>query len=130
MKINMKFCSIFFTAILSLALVNPAFAQDDSDEDKQAEPAAVPEEEQDDVSKALDSTATQWSFQFAYQQTSWKDDLVNGQPRQPGLDNFFQARIVAPLVFEEFTILPRLTFRHYENEKTASPALVIPNYLA
>jgi hypothetical protein len=35
---------------------------------------------QDDVSKALDSTATQWSFQFAYQSTTWKDDVVNGQP--------------------------------------------------
>jgi len=40
--------------------------------------------QQDDVSKALDSTATQWSFQFAYQDTSWKDDMVNGQQRQPG----------------------------------------------
>jgi hypothetical protein len=44
--------------------------------------------QQDDVSKALGSTATQWSFQFAYQSTTWKDDIVNGQPRKPGLDIF------------------------------------------
>ena len=74
--------------------------------------------QQDDVSKALDSTATQWSFQFAYQDTSWKDDMVNGQQRPPGHDNFFQVRVVAPLVFEKFTLLPRLTMRHYENKQT------------
>ncbi|MBT8039482.1 MAG: hypothetical protein HKO85_01680, partial [Xanthomonadales bacterium] len=59
--------------------------------------------EQDDVSKALDSTATQWSFQFAWQQTDWKTDMVGGQPRPQGLDNFAQLRIVAPFVFEKFT---------------------------
>jgi len=71
--------------------------------------------EQDDVSKALDSTATQWSFQLAYQQTDWKTGLVDGQPRPQGLDNFAQFRVVAPFVFEKFTLLPRLTVRHYEN---------------
>jgi hypothetical protein len=84
-----------------------------------------PEEpaQQDDVSKALDSTATQWSFQFAWQGTDWKDDIVNGQPRQPGHDNFVQLRVVAPLVFEKFTLLPRLTLRHYENERTGKSGL-------
>ena len=76
---------------------------------------AVAQEEQDDVSKALDSTATQWSFQFAWQQSDWKMDTVDGQPRPQGLDNFAQLRIVAPFVFEKFTLLPRLTLRHYEN---------------
>jgi len=77
---------------------------------------------QDDVSKAIDSTATQWSFQFAYQaMPQYKDDtLNNGQQRPAGLDNYFQARIVAPLVFDKFTILPRLTIRHYENAQGQS----------
>jgi hypothetical protein len=48
--------------------------------------AADDEPKQDDFSKALNSTATQWSFQSAYQSTTWKDDVVNGQPRNPGLD--------------------------------------------
>ena len=73
------------------------------------------EGEQDDVSKALGSTATQWSFQFAYQTTDWKDDRVNGEERPQGLDNFVQVRVVAPLAYEKFTLLPRLTLRHYEN---------------
>jgi hypothetical protein len=72
---------------------------------------------QDDVSKALDSTATQWSFQFAYQQSDYKDDRVDGMTRQPGLDNFWQVRIVAPLAFDSFTMLPRLTLRHYEDKR-------------
>jgi hypothetical protein len=52
--------------------------------------------EQDDESKALDSTATQWSFQMAYQVADWKDDRVNGQTRPDGYDNFAQLRVVAP----------------------------------
>jgi hypothetical protein len=76
---------------------------------------------QDDVSKALDSTATQWSFQFAYQaMPDYKDDTVNGQTRPEGSTDFAQFRIVAPLAFEKFTILPRLTFRHYENAQGES----------
>ena len=50
--------------------------------------------EQDAVSKALDSTATQWSFQFAYQMMpDYYTDDVNGEPRPPGFDDFIQARI-------------------------------------
>ncbi len=76
---------------------------------------------QDDISKALDSTATQWSFQFAYQaMPDYKDDIVDGQVRPEGSTDFVQARIVAPLVFDTFTILPRLTFRHYENAQGQS----------
>lgn len=78
---------------------------------------------QDDVSKALDSTATQWSFQFAYQSSTWKDDEVDGQTRKPGLDNFVQMRVVAPLTYDEFTVLPRLTLRHYENESTGETGI-------
>jgi len=76
---------------------------------------------QDDVSKALDSTATQWSFQLAYQNMpNYKDDYVDGKPRQEGSTDFVQFRIVAPLAYEKFTILPRLTFRHYENAEGKS----------
>ena len=73
--------------------------------------------EQDAVSKAMDSTATQWSFQFAYQNMPdyFSDTLDDGSTRPPGYDDYLQARIVAPLVFDNFTILPRLTLRHYEN---------------
>ena len=81
-------------------------------------------QEQDDESKALDSTATQWSAQFAYQQLSYKSGtLDNGQPRPQGLDNFFQARVVAPVALENMTILPRLTLRHYENESTGESGI-------
>jgi len=78
-------------------------------------------EESDAETKALDSTATQWSFQFAYQVMDYHDDILdNGQPRPAGLDNFVQMRVVAPLPFENFTILPRLTLRHYENAQGES----------
>jgi len=76
---------------------------------------------QDDVSKALDSTATQWSFQLAYQNMpNYKDDYVDGKPRPEGSTDFVQFRIVAPLAYEKFTILPRLTFRHYESAEGKS----------
>jgi hypothetical protein len=70
----------------------------------------------DAETKALDSTATQWSFQSAYQvNPDYKDDTINGQTRPEGPTDFVQLRIVAPLPYENFTILPRLTIRHYEN---------------
>ena len=79
--------------------------------------------EQDDVSKALDSTATQWSFQFAWQGTEWKTDEASVNPRPQGHDNFAQLRVVAPFVFDNFTLLPRLTLRHYENLNTGKSGL-------
>jgi hypothetical protein len=89
---------------------------------------------QDAESKAMDATATQWSFQFAYQaMPDYHDDIVNGQPRSAGLDNYVQLRIVAPVPLEKLTILPRLTLRHYENPQGESGfgnteifALIIP----
>lgn len=105
-----KLIAFVFTAILMLT-GSQSIAQSE----------APPQ--QDDVSKALDSTATQWSFQFAYQSTSWKDDTVNGQTRKPGLDNFVQMRVVAPLAYDNFTVLPRLTLRHYENEQTGETGI-------
>jgi hypothetical protein len=77
--------------------------------------AAVAED--DAETKALDSTATQWSFQLAYQANPdyHNDILSNGQPRPDGMTDYVQLRIVAPLPFDRITVLPRLTFRHYEN---------------
>lgn len=74
---------------------------------------------QDRESMAMDSTASQWSFQAAYQSMSYYDDtLDDGSTRPQGLDNYAQFRMVAPMSFEKFTLLPRLTFRHYENTNT------------
>ena len=82
-----------------------------------ASAAIAQDGQQDDLSKAIDSTATQWSFQLAYQKNAdYKDDtLDNGMPRPAGPDNYWQLRVVAPFVFDSFTLLPRLTLRHYEN---------------
>lgn len=84
-------------------------------------PAAYAQE-QDAETKALDSTATQWSFQFAYQtMPDYHNDILDsGQARQPGATDYLQMRIVAPLPFEKFTILPRVTLRHYENPQGQS----------
>jgi len=83
-----------------------AYSQDDE----------ASEGEQDRASQAMDATATQWSFQLAYQwMPDYYDDLVNGEPRSPGLDNYLQLRVVAPIPLKGLTILPRLTFRHYED---------------
>lgn len=110
------------------------FAQEESDET----PVSQEEnsgEQQNAASKAMDATATQWSFQFAYQSMpDYYDDLVNGVPRRSGLDNYVQLRIVAPVPLKGLTILPRLTIRHYEdlsNGKTGFGnteifALIIP----
>jgi len=86
-------------------------------------------------SAAMDATATQWSFQLAYQtMPQYHNDLVNGEPRAPGLDNYLQLRVVAPIPLKKLTILPRLTLRHYEDVRTQKTgmgntelfALVIP----
>ena len=62
---------------------------------------------QDDTTKALDATATQWSFQSAYQSMpDYFADIVDGQPRRPGLDNYVPLRIVAPTPLEKLTIFP------------------------
>ena len=78
--------------------------------------------EQDDVSKALDSTATQWSLQTAYQvMPDYHDDEISpGVTRPPGSTDYIQVRLVAPLVYEKFTMLPRITLRHYENAQGQS----------
>lgn len=92
--------------------------------------------EQDRASMAVDATATQWSFQFAYQaMPDYYDDIVNGEPRPAGMDDYLQLRIVAPIPMKNLTILPRLTLRHYENSQGQSGmgntelfALIIPGF--
>ena len=110
-----------FVALLYLLSGLPALAQ-----------------EQDSETKALDATATQWSFQFAYQwMPDYYDDILSsGEPRPAGSDNYVQLRIVAPLPFKPLTVLPRLTVRHYENREgeagfgnTELFALLIPRQL-
>ncbi len=105
-------------------------------------PAAMQEEQeeaeaegQDATTKALDSTATQWSFQFSYQNMPdyHQDTMDNGEVRPPGATDYIQFRLVAPVALKHLTILPRVTFRHYENAKGESGmgnteifALIIP----
>ena len=92
---------------------------------------------QDEESKALDSTATQWSFQLAWQGMKYQEDMLpNGSARPAGANDYLQLRIVAPLAFEKLTILPRATLRHYENAQGESGignmeifALVVPRAL-
>ena len=113
--------------VLLLVGVGPALAQENDD--------SVEGGGQDAETKAIDSTATQWSFQFAYQwMPDYHDDILdNGQTRPAGLDNYVQLRIVAPIPLKKLTILPRLTIRHYENPQGQSGfgntelfALIIP----
>ncbi len=80
--------------------------------------------EQDRASMAVDATATQWSFQLAYQSMpQYYTDSVNGQPRRKGLDNYLQLRIVAPIPLKGLTLLPRLTLRHYEDLETGKTGM-------
>ncbi|MGB5318065.1 hypothetical protein, partial [Eudoraea sp.] len=117
---------LLYICVLLLAIT--AKAQDTKESDKPM---------QDDTSKALDATATQWSFQFAYQfMPDYHSDLVNGVPRRAGLDNYVQLRIVAPIPLKGLTILPRVTIRHYEDVNTGNSgfgnteifALMIPSF--
>ena len=64
-----------------------------SQESEDAENTPV-EDEQNAASKAMDATATQWSFQLAYQtMPDYYSDDVNGSPRKQGLDNYVQLRV-------------------------------------
>ena len=115
---------IFTYVLIIFAII--AIAQEETDEAAQSRESA-----------AMDATATQWSFQLAYQSMpDYYDDDVNGSPRQPGLDNYVQLRVVAPIPLKSLTILPRLTFRHYEDKMTGKSglgntelfALIIPKF--
>jgi hypothetical protein len=102
-----------------------AFAQDD-------------EGGQSRESQAMDATATQWSFQLAYQwMPDYHQDMINDTTTRPlGLDNYLQLRIVAPIPLKGLTILPRLTLRHYEDLQNGKSgigntelfALIVPGF--
>ena len=87
-----------FAIILMLSLAS--FAQDQSRE-----------------SEAVDPTATQWSYQFAYEgQFDYQDVETKGE----GPKGFFQFRFVAPLPADKnfpITLLPRLTARLVQNSQ-------------
>jgi hypothetical protein len=109
---------------------NATCSQSDS-----ASSEAGSEDLQSAQNKALDSTATQWSFQLAYQAMPdyHQDTLDNGQTRAAGSTDYLQIRIVAPVPLKKVTLLPRLTLRHYQNAQGESGlgntelfALVIP----
>jgi hypothetical protein len=104
----------------------PVTEQDQADQDQgktpDPDPAAAPEQSRE--SMAVDSSATQWSFQFAWQgnPTYHQDELDDGTTRPQGSQGFFQFRLVMPIPPSDaipFTILPRLTLRrtHAQNDK-------------
>ncbi len=102
-------------AVLVFLFSLTVFAQEEGETGAE-EQEVTSKEEQNADSKALDATATQWSFQLAYQDMpDYYDDLVNGTTRRPGLDNYVQLRVVAPIPLKSLTILPRVTIRHYED---------------
>jgi len=124
--------------VFNLTYIHAQEENNDEAESKsqESETLDVTDAEQDRASMAVDATATQWSFQLAYQDMpSYYDDIVNGEPRPAGLDNYWQLRIVAPIPMKSLTLLPRLTFRHYENLQNGKSgfgntelfALIIPN---
>jgi len=135
--------------LLLLGASSPAWAQTPGSGQElnlvtlSAPPVAASQEEaeadaQDATTKALDSTATQWSFQLSYQVMPdyHQDTMDNGETRPIGSTDYIQFRLMAPVPLKSFTILPRVTMRHYENAKGESGmgnteifALIIPKKL-
>lgn len=100
MSILKKLCAFFF--IFSIFLTS-LWAQEQSRE-----------------SMAVDATATQWSYQFAYEGFfDYKtDEIAEGVTRPEGNKGFLQFRMVAPLPKSKkmpLTLLPRLTLRAVQN---------------
>jgi hypothetical protein len=98
-------------------------------------PTSAVAQEQSRESAALDNTAAQWSFQFAYQGMPdyRQDTLATGEVRPEGNKGYFQYRMVAPMKLGSMKLLPRLTIRVSENkdgEWGLSPtdlfALIVP----
>mgnify|MGYP001811693864 FL=1 len=124
---NRRTYVVVLTLVLFSGVSGDLWAQDEDEAELAAEApqdddAAGELSEADRATMALDSTATQWSFQFAWQvMPDYHDDvLANGETRKPGNTDFAQLRIVAPIPLKGFTILPRLTLRHYENAQGQS----------
>jgi hypothetical protein len=94
-----------------LFILQPGFSQDESGDSEGG---------QSRESAAVDPTAAQWSYQFAYEGFyNYKDDLLdNEMPRPPGDKGFIQFRLVAPIPKTgkiPITMLPRLTLRYKQN---------------
>ncbi len=74
-------------------------------------------------SAAVDPTATQWSYQFAYEQFfDYKNDILeSGMMRPDGRQRFGQFRLVAPIPKGKLpiTLLPRLTLRVQQQPESA-----------
>jgi hypothetical protein len=90
--------------LLLLLIVSPMWAQEQSRE-----------------SMANDSTASQWSFQFAYEWTDYfTDEIEPGVTRPEGNHNLVQFRLVAPFKVSGLSILPRLTMRNVQAQDGSS----------
>jgi hypothetical protein len=129
MRFNRRLRSPALLTAMLIAVWIPGLASAQSDEaETPQEGASASDELVDEISEAdratmaLDSTATQWSFQFAWQVMPdyHEDVLPNGETRKPGNTDYLQLRIVAPIPLKGFTILPRVTIRHYENAQGQS----------
>jgi hypothetical protein len=112
-------------AALCLALTGIVGAQETEEEKTKEAIEEYVTGGQSRESMANDSTASQWSFQVAYETRNWRDDILpNGQPRPEGTNNFWQVRVVAPLSKERtglpFPLLPRLTLRNEEAKNGTS----------
>ena len=118
----MKCCRTYIASVVLwavlLALGTTALAHSQSEETETS--GEISDEDRETM--ALDSTATQWSFQFAYQMMPdyYDDTLDDGSTRPEANTNYAQLRIVAPIPMKGFTILPRVTVRHYENARGQS----------
>lgn len=86
-------------------------------------PIALLAQEQSRESAAVDPTAAQWSYQFAYEQFfDYKSDILEtGAMRPDGKQRFGQFRLVAPLPKGKLplTLLPRLTLRYQQQPESA-----------
>ncbi|MGF1466696.1 MAG: hypothetical protein ACFCGT_11235 [Sandaracinaceae bacterium] len=137
--------AVGIVTLAASAIAWPALAQEASPSEGTAEEtpaeAGAPDEEapadygQSRESMAVDTTASQWSFQFAFQgfPEYREGTLDDGTQRPEGRRNFSQLRIVAPIVLPRVTVLPRLTVRLAESatgslglNPTDLFALVIP----
>ena len=78
--------------------------------------SALFSQEQSRESMAVDATAAQWSYQFAYEGfNNYKEIDTRGE----GDKGFFQFRLVAPIAKSAsipLTLLPRLTLRMVQNK--------------
>ena len=97
--------------LLLLICSMPAIAQDETGE-------------QSLESKANDATAAMWTFQFAWEGRTWKDEEgPNGQPRPEGNRDQLMLRFVAPVPLgKNLKVINRFTMRNNEAADRSSGA--------